>query len=270
MKKIKGYLYILPSFIGFMILYVLPLIWGIKYSFSRSGFDNTFVAFNNYAEVINNEAFRLAFLNTSIFMVIAIPLIIILSFILALIIFETKPPKILMLFIIIPMAIPSASVAGFFRKVFGTGYNNLLDSEYAMIAVILIFIWKNTGYNLIIYIVSLTQMDKSLIESAEINGASYIQKLKYIIIPLLTPSTVFVGIITIINSFKVFRDVYILQGSYPNPNIYMLQHFMNNKFRDLQYEKLTSAAYIFAIVIFIFTYIIFIIDKKHYKRIGEN
>ncbi|WP_069649322.1 carbohydrate ABC transporter permease [Caloranaerobacter ferrireducens] len=270
LRKSKGFLFILPSLIGFSILYVIPFIGGLKYSVSRSGFDDTFVAFKNYNDVFKSNAFNLALKNTALFMGIAIPLIIIISFILALIIYEIKAPNFIKLFIILPMAIPSGTVAGFFRKVFGFGGFNLIDTEYAMIVVILIFIWRNTGYNLIIYLAGLSQLRKEIIEASMIDGANYFQRLWHIIIPLITPTTVFVGIVTIINSFKVFKDIFILQGSYPNPKIYMLQHYMNNKFRDLQYEKLTSAAYVFAIVIFAFAFLLFLLDKKHAKRVGES
>jgi multiple sugar transport system permease protein len=270
LKKLKVYPFLLPSLIGFVVLYLIPFIWGIKYSFSRSGFDSTFVGFANYSEVLASGAFRLALKNTGIFMAIAIPLIMIVSFLLALAIYELKPPKFVYLFMILPIAIPSAAAAGFFRKLIGTSAFSLMNSDYAMLGVILIFIWKNTGYNLIINMAGLLQLDTSITEASKIDGATYFQRLRHVIIPLCTPTTVFAGIVTIINSFKVFKDVYVLQGSYPNPSIYMLQHYMNNKFNDLQYEKLTSGAYIFALVIFAFAFFLFYLDKSYTKKVGES
>lgn len=120
-RAIKAYFFVLPSFIGFSILYLLPFIWGIRYSVSLSGFDNTFVGTENYKNVLLSSAFRLALKNTGIFMSIAIPLIIILSFLLALAVYELKPPIWVYLFIVLPVAVPSATVVGFFRKLIGTG-----------------------------------------------------------------------------------------------------------------------------------------------------
>jgi len=270
LKRIKFNPYIVPSLIGFSILYIIPFLWGIKYSLSRSGFDSTFVGIVNYIDVFGSAAFRLALKNTGIFMGIAIPLIMAISFSLALAIYELKPPKFVYLFIVLPIAIPSAAAVGFFRKLIGTGAFSLMNSDYAMLGVILIFIWKNTGYNLLINMAGLLQLDTSVIEASKIDGASYLQCLRHVIIPLCTPTTVFAGIVTIINSFKVFKDVYVLQGSYPNPSIYMLQHYMNNKFTDLQYEKLTSGAYIFALVIFAFAFLLFYLDRSYSKRVGED
>lgn len=270
LRQLKAMIYILPSLIGFTILYLMPFLWGIKYSFSKSGFDSTFVGFANYSDVLDSAAFRIALKNTVMFMGTAIPLIMLLSFLLALAIYELKPPKFVYLFMVLPIAIPSAAAVGFFRRLIGAGAFSLMNSDYAMIGVILIFIWKNTGFNLIINMAGLLQIDTSVIEASKIDGATYFQRLRHVIMPMCTPTTVFAGIVTIINSFKVFKDVYVLQGSYPNPSIYMLQHYMNNKFADLQYEKLTSGAYIFALVIFAFTFLLFYLDKSYSKKVGES
>ncbi|HYF81422.1 MAG TPA: sugar ABC transporter permease [Clostridia bacterium] len=269
-RALKAYLFVLPSLTGFSILYLIPFIWGIRYSVSLSGFDNTFVGLKNYESVLLSGAFRLALKNSAIFMSIAIPLIMTLSFFLALAVYEFKPPKWVYLFIVLPIAVPSATVVGFFRKLIGSGAFSLMNSDFAMLGVILIFIWKNTGYNLIIYLAGLMQLDGTVIEASKIDGAGYLQRLRHIIIPMCTPVTALVGIVTIINSFKVFKDVYILQGSYPNPQIYMLQHFMNNKFKDLQYEKLTSAAYLFAAIIFIGAFLLFRMDRSYSRKVGES
>lgn len=252
------------------MLYVLPFFWGIKYSVSRSGFDSSFVGLENYHAVFSSLSFRLALKNNLIFLLVGIPLLVIVSFTLALIIHEIKAPKILKLAIILPITIPSATVSGFFREIFATGVNNLMDSQFGLLVVLLIYLWRSTGYNLIVYLAAFIQLDQSVDEAAQIDGATYLQRLWHVTIPLVTPATVFVSIISIINSFKVYKDIYILQGNYPNSQIYMLQHYMNNKFRNLEYQKLTSAAYVFAIVIFTIALLFFYIDKRYLKKLGEN
>jgi multiple sugar transport system permease protein len=201
---------------------------------------------------------------------IAIPIILVISFLLALILYEIPTPGFVKLFIILPMFIPSGTVAGFFNDLFGNGVDNLLNSDKAMWVLIVLFIWRNTGYNLILYLAGLMRIDKSIIESSEIDGVNYWEKVQHIYMPLCTPTTVFVTVLSIINSFKVFKDIYILQGPYPNPRVYLLQHFMTNKFQSLQYAELTSAAYVFTIGVLVVVYLLFLVDRNYAKKVGER
>lgn len=276
MKKTKekagliGIWFILPSFLGFLVLFLIPYLIGIKLSFQNSSLDPTLVGFRNYILLFQNDAFQLAVKNTLFFMGIAIPIILVVSFLLALILYEIPTPGFVKLFIILPMFIPSGTVAGFFNDLFGNGVDNLLNSDKAMWVLIVLFIWRNTGYNLILYLAGLLRIDKSIIESSEIDGVNYWQKVKHIYMPLCTPTTVFVTVLSIINSFKVFKDIYILQGPYPNPRVYLLQHFMTNKFQSLQYTELTSAAYVFSIGVLVVVYLLYLVDRNYAKKVGER
>lgn len=269
MKKYKAYLILLPSLIGFFMLYILPFFIGIKFSLQRSSFNSEFVGLSNYIKIFDNEAFTLALKNNLIFMGIAIPLIMVVSFLIALLMYELKVNHWIKIAMILPIAIPSAAVSGFFKTVFDAQSFSLIESNYAMLAVIIIYIWRSAGFNIIIYMAALGQMNKSTIEAASIDGAGYMSRLYHMIIPMMIPSTFFVAIMSIMNSFKVFKDVYILQGAYPNPQIYMLQHYMNNIFSKLQNEKLTTAAYIFTIFIFMFALVFYKVERNYLNKVGE-
>ncbi len=268
-KAFKAYLVLLPSLTGFFLLYILPFVIGLKYSVQRSSFNKEFVGLKNYMDIFDNEAFTLALKNNMIFMVIGIPLIIILSFVVSVAIYELKVSKFIKFALIIPIAIPSAAVAGFFKSVFDAEIFSLIDSQYAMLAVIIIYIWRSAGFNIIIYTAALSQMNKSAIEASSIDGATYLQRLYHIIMPMMIPSTFFVAILSIMNSFKVFKDIYILQGKYPNPQIYMLQHYMNNIFSKMQIERLTTAAYIFTAFIFLFALVFYRIERNYLDKVGD-
>lgn len=269
-KKGSGMKFLLPSLIGFSLLYILPLLLATKYSFQRSSFNSDFVGFHNYINMFSNQAFVLALKNTLVFIGLALPAIILLSFFISLAVFEVNPPKFVSVFIILPMVIPSGSMAGFFKNAFGTGANNILDSNIAMLIVLLLYLWRNTGYNMIIYLAGFSRIDKSIVEASDIDGISYWGKIRYIYWPLTLPATSFVGVVSIINSFKIFKDIFVLQGAYPNPHIYMLQHFLNNKFAFLRYEELTAAASIFTVIIFLILLIFLMLDKKYTKKIGAR
>ena len=110
---------------------------------------------------------------------------------------------------------------------------------------------------------------EDLIEVSRLEGAGawtifFKIKLRY-----LSPTIFFVAVLSLINSFKIFREVYLLTGGYPYGNIYYLQHFMNNQFEALNYQKLSTAAVIMSIVMVIIIGILFIAENKFGKEVEE-
>jgi multiple sugar transport system permease protein len=113
--------------------------------------------------------------------------------------------------------------------------------------VVLLFLWKNLGYNMILFMAGLANIPRELLEVADVEGASAAYKFFAIKLRYLSPTVLFVTILSLINSFKVFREVYLLAGNYPYESLYTLQHFMNNMFNALDYQKLSAAALIMAV-----------------------
>lgn len=261
--------YMIPHFIGFLILFVIPFGIGLYYSFQSSMFSGHFVGVANYSKIMNNVAFQLAFKNNVTFMLIAIPSIVAIGFILAYGIYEVEAPEFVKFAFIIPIAIPSATVIGFFRKLFSTGQLDLLNSDYAMLAVLFIFIWKNIGYVIIILSAGLNAIPKVYIENAEMDGSNFLQKIWHVIIPMLTPSFIFATIVSFINSYKVFKEIYLLQGKYPNQSIYMIQNYMNNKVSSFKFIDLIVSSYLFTAFIAILIVGFILVDRYYMKRMGE-
>ncbi|HCJ56859.1 carbohydrate ABC transporter permease [Lutispora sp.] len=282
-ETIMALILIAPSVIGLLIFYIIPFIWMIIYSFFDSPINGKFVGIQNYIGLLGNNAYKQAVANTAIFTGISVPLIIILSLLLSMLLnkkirfsheFRTA--------FIVPLVVPVASVIIFFELLFDyRGFlNRILDffniapidwmnSSYAMIAVITIYIWKNVGYNIILFLAGLQGIPKEYYEAASMDGAGPAAKFFHITLVYLMPTTFFVIIISIINSFKVFREVYLLAGDYPHQSIYMLQHYMNNAFRKLDYHKLVTSAILMTLVIYIFVFILFKVQKRINDAIGN-
>jgi multiple sugar transport system permease protein len=163
-------------------------------------------------------------------------------------------------FFLSPMMVPVASVVLIWQVLFG--YNGTvnefimlfgadridwLQSDYCQIVVLILFLWKNLGYNMILFMAGLANIPEELLEVADVEGASETYKFFAIKLRYLSPTVLFVTILSLINSFKVFREVYLLAGDYPYEKLYMLQHFMNNTFRSLDYQKLSAAAVLMAL-----------------------
>jgi len=122
-------------------------------------------------------------------------------------------------------------------------------------------LWKNLGYNMILFMAALSNIPRELLEVAEVEGASAAYQFFHIKLRYLSPTVLFVTILSIINSFKVFREIYLLTGNYPYDGLYMMQHFMNNMFNSADYQRLSAAAVLLAIVIVILIALLFFVEN---------
>lgn len=258
-----GWLFLLPGLLGFTLFFVWPFGISLGYSFLDKPVDGSFVGFGNYLELFQNASYKMGLKNTLIFMGISVPLSIVLSLVLAVMIKKTgKYKDVFVLIFLIPLVIPSGSMIFFWKALFATdGYLNSvlshlgisainwLNSGVTRYVVVFIYIWKNLGYNIVLFLSGINSIPSLYYEAAAMDGASSIKAFFSITIGNLTSTFVIVIIMSIINSFKVFKEIYLLTGSYPHESIYMLQHFMNNMFSSLNYPKLTSATSILVFII---------------------
>lgn len=269
-------LFIIPSIVGLLTFYIIPFLVVIFYSVVDSPINREFVFLDNFVSLLQNSAFRRASVNTLTFSAMAVPLAVILPLILAIVLERNVPYKSnLRTIFLSPMMVPVASIILIWQVMFhyngavnemlglfGVDKIDWLKSEYSQIVVVLLFVWKNLGYNMILFMAALSNIPNDVIEVATLEGASkwqifYMIKLRY-----LTSTILFVTLMSIINSFKVFREVYLLTGDYPYDKMYMLQHFMNNTFKSLDYQKLSAAAVIMSLVMAVLIGLLFVGDNK--------
>ncbi|NLH01535.1 MAG: sugar ABC transporter permease, partial [Clostridiales bacterium] len=258
------------------VFFIVPFFVIVYYSVINNPIQHELVFFKNFAALLNNSAFKTAAKNTISFSVVAVPLAVVLSFLLAEMLECRIPLKSqFRTFFLSPMMVPVASVVLIWQVIFsnnGTlndflaifGFEKIdwMKSQYAQIVVITLFLWKNLGYNMILFMAALNNIPKELIEVADIDGATPWFKFKNITVRYLSPTILFVTILSLISSFKVFREVYLLTGEYPVESLYMLQHFMNNTFKSLDYQKLSAAAVLMAAVMVFIIALLFIFEDK--------
>jgi multiple sugar transport system permease protein len=264
-----------PSFLGMLLFYVVPFGVVVYYSFIAGAMDHSFVGFQNYKNVLENGAYKIAVHNTVVFSALSVPLAVVLSLLMALMLECRIPWKSqFRTFFLSPMMVPVASiilvwqvlfhangVVNEFLAVFGATGVDWLKSDYCMVVIVVLFLWKNLGYNMILFMAALNNIPKTLLEVAEVEGASAGYQFFHIKLRYLSPTVLFVTILSIINSFKIFREVYLLTGNYPYDKLYMLQHFMNNMFANLDYQKLSAAAVLLALVIVALLAILFAVEN---------
>lgn len=281
-KKTKWQsVFLWPSLVGVILFFLAPFGVIIYYSLIDNPVQKNFIFLGNFKALLHNSAFKLAAINSLTFSIIAVPLAIILSLALAMLL-ECKIPykSQFRTFFLSPMMVPVASVVliwqvffdyngplNEFMKIFGTSKIDWIKSDYAQIVVIVMFLWKNLGYNMILFMAALNNIPRVLLEVAEIENASIWFKFIQIKLRFLSPTILFVALLSLINSFKVFREVQLLAGDYPYEKLYMLQHYMNNTFSSLDYQKLATAAILMAIVMIIIIGILFLLENHFGKDV---
>ena len=279
--KLSSGLYIAPSFLGVLMFFILPFLVIIYYSMVDNPISANFVFLDNYEKVIGNAAFQTAIRNTVVFSAIAVPLAVVLSLLLA-IILEAKLPfrSQFRTFFLSPMMVPVASIVLIWQVLFH--YNGAVNevlmafggekidwmkSEYSILVVVILFLWKNLGYNMILFMAALASVPNDILEVARLESATPLQTFFYIKIRYLSSTVLFVTIMSLISSFKIFREIYLLTTDYPYDSIYMLQHYMNNKFRNLDYQTLSAAAILMSLVMIVIIGTLFIVENHFGKDV---
>lgn len=240
---------------------LIPFVDVVRRSF-LDAMGNEFAGIRNYENVLQNEAFRLAAGNTIKFILVCIPLLLLISLLCALLIHGLKVyQEFFKTTFLFPMAIPVASVVllwrlfldrnGFFNEgitLFGLSKVDWMNSESAFGVLVFTYLWKNVGYDMILWLAGLAAIPKERYEAASVDGAGSWQSFRYVTLPGLRSSVFVIGILSLVNCFKVFREAYLIAGDYPHESIYMMQHLFNNWFVSLDIQKMTAASVMMAFV----------------------
>lgn len=282
-KSVSG-LFLAPSALGVLTFFVLPFLVVIFFSFVDNPISKSFVGFENYINVFENGAFRIAFKNTFVFSLIAVPSAVILAMLLALMLDAGIPMySQLRSSFLTPLMVPTASIVLIWQVLFdnkgvvnswiikaGGESVEWLKSSAGLFVIVLLFLWKNLGYNMVLFLAALGNVPSDSVEAAQLDGANAFQVFIHVKLRYLSPMVTFTTILSMINSFKVFREVYLLTGDYPVQQLYTLQHYMNNTFASADYQKLSTAAIYMSIVIIIIMGILFAVEHWYGKDLEEE
>ncbi len=260
-KNMRGFLWILPSFLGVMVFYLLPYADVVRRSF-LGAVDNRFVGIDNYKTVLGNTAFQLAVKNTLLFTLLCIPVLIIVALFCAVTLYKSKYGGIIKSAFLMPMALPAVSVALVWRLLFHSqgllnhwlsnlniAGNDWMNNGSAFWILFVSYIWKNLGYDIVLWMAGLAGISSNIYEAARVDGAGERQCFFYITLPNLKSSLYTITVLSFLNSFKVFREAYLVAGDYPHESIYMMQHLFNNWFRQFSFDKMAAAAVLESVVL---------------------
>ena len=253
-----GILLVLPGLLGLLAFYVIPFFISLIYTFTQGVVERRFVGLENFQDLLGNTVFRQAVGNTASFLAAGVPMLLLLSLLLSVILakdsFSWQRWALLL-----PFVLPASSLAVAWRSIWGTGgaadrllellgvpSANLLERS-AFPLLLVLYLLRNVGYICIILTSAIRSLPPEYQESYRLDSTSESCYVGLILVPLIAPTLLFAGVVSVVNYFLLFRDVYMIYGEVPPKTVYMLQHFMNNNFYKLNYQRLSAAAFLLAI-----------------------
>ena len=263
-RRIIAVSFLLPHMLGVLYFFLLPMVQVLLRSF-QSAVGGRWVGLQNYRTVFQNTAFALAASNTARFIAVCVPILVGLSLILTVAV-QSLPlvGKTIRSAFLLPMAIPAASVVLVWKALFhdnglvnhalldtGMGTIPWMDSGAAFWMLVLSYLWKNLGYTMVLWAAGLSAIPESCYEAAQVDGASSWQIFFRITLPNLRGTGYIIVVLSVLNSFKVFREAWLVAGDYPDESMYLMQHLYNNWFRELDFDKIAAASVICSAVIFL-------------------
>lgn len=265
-SKWTGLSFLLPGFCGVAFFSLLPFMDVIRRSFVQA-VSGRFCGLENYRIVLHNSAFLLAVKNTLRFLLVCLPLLLGISLVLAFLLhawqmaFHQKL-RLLKAAYLVPMAIPAASLVLLWKLMFDKhGFVNgilhlcgihavdWMNTGAAFFVLVFSYIWKNLGYTMVLWLAGLSSISPDLYEAAEMDGAGRMTQFFKITLPLIRPLIFTIVVLSFLNSFRVFREAYLVAGNYPQEDMYLLQHLFNNWFTDLSVDKMAAGSVLLALVI---------------------
>ena len=262
-------LFLLPSLAGVTLFVLLPFLDVMKRSF-QTAVTGEFTGIKNYGVIFHNQAFLLAVKNTACFTAVCIPLLVFFGLLVALPLSTMKEAGLIKSVYLFPLAMPTATIVLVWKMVFyrqgflnllftrlgemtglwGTVTIDYLGTEASFWVLVGSYLWKNTGYTVVLWLAGILAIPQELIEAARVDGAGRWKCIRYIILPNLKGSFYTIVILSFLNSFKIYREAYLVAGSYPQEDIYLLQHLFNNWFVNLEFDKMAAAAVCVGVVLF--------------------
>ena len=260
----KGYALIAPMLAGFLLFYVVPFGQVMWDSLSQgTGKSQLFVGFYNYQRMFQNKMFLTAFGNTLKFLGLGLPLVLLLAYGLALFLkSRARRSPVLRGVFLLPYVMPVAGTVLLIDLLFaerglvnqlllalGLPLADWLQSPAAFWVMLLLYLWKSAGYAVVLLLSGLLTIPPEHYQVAQVEGASAAQAFRFVTMPQMWYALFLALVFSLINAFQCFREIFLVGGEHPHESVYMLQHFLNNSFESLNYQRLSVASVLLFLVI---------------------
>lgn len=275
-KKLTPFYYLIPAFSIIMVFQIFPIFYALQLSFFRWDMltNKVFIGFSNYINLLKEKEFWKSVLVTLYYVGVSIPLGLGLAlFIAVLLNNKIKALGVYRTAFFLPYITSTAAVALVWLWIYNSKEYGLLnyllglvgispikwleDPNWAMPAIILMLIWKNLGFNVIIFLTRLQSIDKSYYEAGSIDGANAFQKFMYITWPLLKPTTLFLLTMSTIFAFRIFPSIYVMtpNGGPNGTTTTIVFYLYKNAYEQFRMGYAASIAYVLFFIILLVTFI---------------
>ena len=259
--------FLTPSLFGVIIFVCVPFLDVIRRSF-LTAVTQEWTGLHNYQVIFQNQAFQLAVKNTLRFTSVCLPLLLGLGLFLAVQLSRLRKMQLIKSLFLFPMAMPAATVVLVWKMVFARqGFLNLflnnlhlatqenaidyMNTGAAFWVLVFSYVWKNLGYTIVLWLAGIFSIPTDILDAAKVDGANERQCFWRVVFPNLKGTLYTITVLSFLNSFKVFREAYLVAGSYPHESMYLLQHLFNNWFVNLELDKMAAAAVCVGTVLFL-------------------
>ena len=283
-KALVAYSFILPNFIGFICLTLLPILFSFVLSVCEWDAGNsssiTFVGLKNFSKMAKDKTFHISLQNTLLYSIGVIPIALFLALFLALLMNSKIKGRVFFRSVnFFPYVASLVAIGVVWNALFhpengpvnqfliSLGVQNpprwAASTTWAMPTLILLSIWKNVGYYMVVYLAALQGVPRELYEAAKIDGANAFQRFRKVTWPMLTPTTFFVCIMLTIYTFKVFDLMYITtQGGPGRSTNVLVYHIYNQAFISLDFGYASALSMVLFAIVLVITLIQFRTEKK--------
>lgn len=283
--KFSPYLFLIPALLVLVVFFFIPFFQTIGLSFfdySENIYKANFAGLNNYIEILRNPVFYKVMWNTVLYLIVAVPILVIFPLFLAILINQKiKGITLYKILIYLPVIVSIVVAAIAFKWLYAQeGILNyfmqlfhlpaigwLTDPKYAIYSVIIVTIWKGIGYYMMIYLASLMSVPKELYEACDIDGANFWQKHLTVTVPHLMPTIALVTTISSISAMKIFAEIYVMTKGGPLNSTKTIVYYIYEKaFENLDLGYASAMAVILLVVVMVFSLInILCFEKGKYK-----
>ncbi|SER56886.1 multiple sugar transport system permease protein [Gracilibacillus ureilyticus] len=289
-STLKAFLYLLPALLILIVFNIYPIIKSFLMSFyTEYDFYNDIVykyGLSNFSDILNDPNFIKAVINTTVFVIGVVPISIITSLAIAVMLnSKVKGLSFFRTIYFLPFVTSVVAVAIVWSWIFHSDYGLLnyflgwfgidpiqwlTDPTYSMPALIILSVWKGLGFNIIIFLAGLQNINRQYYLAAQVDGASAWHRFLSVTLPLLSPTMFFISIISIINAFKVFDEIFALFNGTAGPanSTLTVVYYVYQKFyEEWEFGLASAAAFVLFIIVFLFTLIQLSLGKKfvHYQ-----